>query len=54
PGFANDFFRHPLSDIDRKRFLSACPRNRDREYMPPTLNQISMGTATKRIDHQFH
>ncbi|KAI9322291.1 hypothetical protein BX666DRAFT_1893552, partial [Dichotomocladium elegans] len=50
PGFANDFFRHPLSDIERKRFLSACPR----EYMPPTLNQISMGTATKRIDHQFH
>ncbi|KAI8147705.1 hypothetical protein BJV82DRAFT_575641 [Fennellomyces sp. T-0311] len=35
PGMAKDFFRSPLPESDRRRFLAECPRNVDRVYTAP-------------------
>ena len=53
PSMAKDFFRNPLPETDRKRYLSQCPRNLERNYQPPVLNQISVSNAAKRIDSQL-
>jgi len=53
PGFRKDFFRNPLPEVERRRFLAECPRNVDREYTPPVLNSINVGQVTKRFDSQL-
>ena len=53
PSMTKDFFRNPLPETDRKRYLSQCPRNVERNYQPPVLNQISVSNAAKRIDSQL-
>ncbi|KAI8145295.1 hypothetical protein BJV82DRAFT_491944, partial [Fennellomyces sp. T-0311] len=42
-----------LPEMDRRRFLAECPRNVERTYTAPPLNNIPMGTSAKRTDTQF-
>ncbi|KAI9314661.1 hypothetical protein BX666DRAFT_1879680 [Dichotomocladium elegans] len=53
-GLGTDFFRHPLPETTRRRFIGQCPRNTEREYTPPapTTNVPLNGTA-RRMDHQL-
>ncbi|KAG0178045.1 hypothetical protein DFQ28_003997, partial [Apophysomyces sp. BC1034] len=53
PSLAKDFFKNPLPEIDRKRFLANCARNVAREYLPPVLNNINISQAAKRSDNQL-
>ncbi|KAI8136630.1 hypothetical protein BJV82DRAFT_485175, partial [Fennellomyces sp. T-0311] len=53
PGLEKDFFRSPLPEVERRRFLADCPRNVAREYMPPHLNSVNVNPAAKRTDHQL-
>jgi hypothetical protein len=41
PDMEANFFRAPLEDTDRKRFLFDCPKNSVRNYDPPELNRIN-------------
>ena len=50
PSMDKDFFRNPLSEADRRRYLSQCPRNMERNYQPPVLNQVSISNSAKRMD----
>ncbi|KAI8136590.1 hypothetical protein BJV82DRAFT_495082, partial [Fennellomyces sp. T-0311] len=52
PGMAKDFFRSPLPESDRRRFLAECPRNVDRVYTAPPLNNVQIGASAKRTDTQ--
>lgn len=53
PGMAKDFFRNPLPEQERRRYLAQCPRNMEREYSPPVLNHVQVSQATKRTDAQL-
>lgn len=53
PSFKKDFFRKPLPEVERRRFLSDSPRNLDREYTPPLINSINTNQSTKRFDSQL-
>lgn len=53
PGMARDFFRNPLPERERRRYLAQCPRNMEREYSPPVLNQVHVSQSTKRTDAQL-
>ncbi|KAF7732071.1 hypothetical protein EC973_006326 [Apophysomyces ossiformis] len=53
PGFNKDYFCNPLPQVERRRFLSNCPRNVAREYHPPTLNNVNISPAARRMDHQL-
>jgi hypothetical protein len=54
PGMCDDFFRSPLDELDRKRFIHVCPRNVIRQYLPPTLNMAdNIGRLTKQTDVQL-
>jgi hypothetical protein len=53
PSMDKDFFRNPLSEADRRRYLSQCPRNMERNYQPPVLNQVSISNSAKRMDSQL-
>lgn len=54
PGMLDDFFRSPLDELDRKRFIHVCPRNVIRQYIPPVLNLAdNVGRFTKHTDVQL-
>lgn len=53
PRVSRDFFRSPLPELERRRFLAECPRNLAREYNAPTLNAVQMGSTYKRLDSQL-
>ncbi|CAO3621628.1 unnamed protein product [Mucor hiemalis] len=54
PDARNDFFRSPLSETERRSFLSRCPSNNDRKYRPPSLQRsIQVGNLTRRFDNQM-
>lgn len=53
PSLAKDFFRSPLPDMDRRRFLVDCPRNLLRNYQPPPVNSVNMGTMSRKFDTQL-
>ncbi|OAD67093.1 hypothetical protein PHYBLDRAFT_174477 [Phycomyces blakesleeanus NRRL 1555(-)] len=53
PGMERDFFRQPLDEASRRRFLLNCPRNVLRQYQAPVLNYSGVGTHTKRTDAQL-
>ncbi|KAI9497922.1 hypothetical protein BDB00DRAFT_755757, partial [Zychaea mexicana] len=42
PGMAKDFFRNSMYEDTRRSFLHECPRNTDRQYAPPPLNDIEI------------
>ncbi|KAG2233256.1 hypothetical protein INT48_001705 [Thamnidium elegans] len=51
PGMADDFFRSPLDEHDRKRFIHDCSRNAVRQYLPPVLNLAeNVGRFSKHHD----
>lgn len=52
-GFRKDFFRSPLPEVERRKFLAGCPRNVEREYNPPTLNTVNMASNNRRFDSQL-
>ncbi|OAD72268.1 hypothetical protein PHYBLDRAFT_146471 [Phycomyces blakesleeanus NRRL 1555(-)] len=53
PRMERDFFRQPLDEASRRRFLLNCPRNVLRQYQAPVLNYSGVGTHTKRTDAQL-
>jgi hypothetical protein len=53
PSFEKDFFRNPLPEVERRRFLSECPRNVGREYTPPPINSVNTNQTAKRYDSQL-
>lgn len=53
PALADDFFRSPLDDIDRRRFLLHLPRNVDMVYEAPLLNDVPVGASTRQADNQW-
>jgi hypothetical protein len=49
-----DFFRSPLDDNTRRRFLQRFPTNLDRQYFAPNLNLAdTVDSETKRVDRQL-
>jgi len=53
PSYTKDFFRNPLPEVERRRFLAECPRNVERDYTPPAINSITVSQGTKRFDSQL-
>ncbi|KAI8575727.1 hypothetical protein K450DRAFT_260183 [Umbelopsis ramanniana AG] len=53
PSMQKDFFRSPLPDMDRRRFLADCPRNLLRNYQPPPVNSVNMGSLSRKFDTQM-
>jgi hypothetical protein len=55
PDMEGNFFRSPLEDTERKRFLFDCPKNSLRNYDPPELNRIHNYPQQATItDKQLH
>jgi hypothetical protein len=52
-GLEKDFFRNPLPEAERRRDLAQCPRNMERDYQQPVLNQLSVCQSAKRTDAQL-
>ncbi|KAG1469777.1 hypothetical protein G6F56_003059 [Rhizopus delemar] len=51
PGMERDFFRSPLDDMARKRYIHVCPRTVIRQYIPPSVNLAdNIGRFTKQHD----
>ncbi|CAO3588549.1 unnamed protein product [Absidia cylindrospora] len=48
-----DFFRSPLEDSERRRFLFECPKNTLRQYQPPEPMRIGTSTTAKAHDQQL-
>ncbi|KAG1448980.1 hypothetical protein G6F57_016725 [Rhizopus arrhizus] len=54
PDAATDFFRSPLSEADRRKFLNLCPSNLDRRYRAPVLQRsVNAGALTRKFDQQL-
>jgi hypothetical protein len=53
PSFEKNFFRNPLPEVERRRFLSECLRNVGREYTPPLINSVNTNQAAKHYDSQL-
>ncbi|OMH82365.1 hypothetical protein AX774_g4152, partial [Zancudomyces culisetae] len=49
PTVTEDFFKSPLSDINRKKFFAAVPRNSAMDYDPPAVN-VKLSSSAKRTD----
>lgn len=49
-----DFFRRPLADSDRRRFLFECPKNSTRQYDPPKINKVQVSATHKHFDATLH
>ncbi|OMJ14113.1 hypothetical protein AYI70_g8093, partial [Smittium culicis] len=49
PTVTEDFFKSPLSDINRKKFFAAVPRNSAIDYDPPAVN-FKFSSNARRID----
>ncbi|KAI8069888.1 hypothetical protein BC940DRAFT_331899 [Gongronella butleri] len=48
PSLEDDFFDSKLDDTERRKFLSAAPRNLDRDQEPPKLPDAPLGTTAAR------
>ncbi|PVZ96716.1 hypothetical protein BB558_007361 [Smittium angustum] len=53
PSIKEDFFKSSLTDIQRRRFLASCPRNKDMDYDPPILNKVGLSYNSRRMDSQL-
>lgn len=54
PYIAEDFFRRPLDDNQRRRYLFECPKNTLRQYEPPKLNSVQLNQQAKLVDTQIY
>ncbi|PVU90989.1 hypothetical protein BB561_004615 [Smittium simulii] len=54
PSITNDFFRSPITDMERRRFLGTCPRNEGMVYDPPILNEIGLSADFKKGDNRLY
>ncbi|KAG1468160.1 hypothetical protein G6F56_004002 [Rhizopus delemar] len=54
PYLEEDFFRRPLSDSDRRKYLFECPKNAMRQYDPPKINKANVSTAHEQFDSYLH
>ncbi|KAI9468521.1 MAG: hypothetical protein EXX96DRAFT_451051, partial [Benjaminiella poitrasii] len=54
PYTSEDFFKRPLPDADRRRFLFECPKNASREYDPPKLNHVRLSHQAKQFDSHLY
>ncbi|PVZ96688.1 hypothetical protein BB558_007391, partial [Smittium angustum] len=54
PSIKEDFFKLSLTDIQRRRFLASCPRNKDMDYDPPILNKVGLSYNSRRMDSQLN
>jgi hypothetical protein len=50
PFITEDFFKRPLAESDRRRFLFDCPKNSLRNYDPPKLNKVQLNHPYKQFD----
>jgi hypothetical protein len=50
PYIQDDFFKRPLEENDRRRFLFDCPKNTLRNYDPPKLNKVQLNSPHKQFD----
>ncbi|PVU99542.1 hypothetical protein BB559_000621 [Furculomyces boomerangus] len=53
PSIKEDFFKLSLTDIQKRRFLATCPRNKDMEYDPPILNEVRLSYNSRRMGSQL-
>ncbi|PVU88189.1 hypothetical protein BB559_005694, partial [Furculomyces boomerangus] len=51
PSIKEDFFKSSLTDIQRRRFLASCPRNKDMDYDPPILNKNHANSFGRYFSH---
>ncbi|ORE00841.1 hypothetical protein BCV72DRAFT_237363, partial [Rhizopus microsporus var. microsporus] len=54
PYIQEDFFKSPLPEADRRRFLFECPKNSLRNYDPPKLNKVRLSSTAKQHDTQLY
>ncbi|CAO3601306.1 unnamed protein product [Absidia cylindrospora] len=54
PSMTGDFFRSPLDDNDRRRFLFECPKNSLRNYTPPEPMRVATSSVAKATDQQLY
>jgi hypothetical protein len=54
PYLEEDFFRRPLSDSDRRKYLFECPKNSTRQYDPPKINKVNVSSINKQFDTSLH
>ncbi|OMJ11710.1 hypothetical protein AYI69_g9728 [Smittium culicis] len=48
PSIKNDFFRSPLTDAARRKFIGLCPKNESMVYEPPSLNEFGLSHEAKK------
>lgn len=53
PYLQQDFFKRPLDENARRRFLFDCPKNSLRNYDPPKLNKVHLNASSKQMDAQL-
>ncbi|OMJ28523.1 hypothetical protein AYI69_g2005 [Smittium culicis] len=53
PSSKNDFFRSPLTDAARRKFIGLCPKNESIVYEPPSLNEFGISSEAKKDDSKL-
>ncbi|KAG1126747.1 hypothetical protein G6F37_013818 [Rhizopus arrhizus] len=53
PYITEDFFKRPLDENQRRRYLFECPKNTLRQYDPPKLNNVQLSPSAKLVDTQL-
>ncbi|OMJ13875.1 hypothetical protein AYI70_g8244, partial [Smittium culicis] len=53
PGISQDFFKSPITDSERRKFLECCPRNTGMVYDPPSLNEMGLSSEFKKEDSKL-
>ncbi|OMJ27620.1 hypothetical protein AYI69_g2937, partial [Smittium culicis] len=54
PGISQDFFKSPITDLERRKFLGSCPRNSEMVCDPPPLNEMGLSSEFKKEDSKHH
>ncbi|CAO3689094.1 unnamed protein product [Rhizopus microsporus] len=54
PYIQKGFFKRPLPETDRRRFLFECPKNSLRNYDPPKLNKVCLSSTAKQHYTQLY
>ncbi|OMJ11180.1 hypothetical protein AYI69_g9934 [Smittium culicis] len=54
PEISQDFFKSPITDLERRKFLGICPRNSEMVYDPSSLNEMDLSSEFKKEDSKLH
>ncbi|PVU86297.1 hypothetical protein BB559_006565 [Furculomyces boomerangus] len=54
PSLSTNFFKSPLYDATRRKFIGMCPRNEGMSYKPSVFNEFGLSSEAKKDDSKLY